>query len=429
MDMTVFPSILPLSRKLSDETDVELSVNDFDGLIQASRDSKAILRAGAPVDIASTASLLGESIHSFELGLEKLRLQYHRLRALEHEKSNVVAPTARLLVEIIRCIFQFDADEHRGTFAASGRIIFAMPGLWANDVFAFGDNRWKQILPLTKEAPLNLDLSRSNAPENVVEQNTISLFRRARRICTSEASHGDLCDVIDIICSASLPHLQTLVLNHDPHDTSEPPMKSQMAEHPHLRFVTLNNIYLVPPFQGGLDTLKLDLSGLMDSERPHPDAVLPVLLRNTNLRCLELRNHCATVLPEPGPLLQRTTFPSLSSLHYEHTGDVHSTTLFNHLRLPQLQYAEVRVQDQQSMASTLVILRRIMRLWLDDEENMNLFSWQSIAITVQRCHWARLRELNRELLPLSRSSGVQLTARMADNSLDRPTRFVVERRR
>lgn len=309
-----------------------------------------------------------------------------------------------------------------------------MPELWANDLFAFGAKRWKRILPLTKSAPLNLDLVWSSCLERVGGRDMLSLAPRAWRINIDGIRDKDVRTVVALLCSEPLPLLQTAVLDNSSNNRGEQPTNARMPEHPHLRSLTLTDMYLAPPRRGALHVFKLDLSGLDDKRKPSIDAALHSLEENANLRALELRECFPDIRSESGPPPRRYTFSALTSLSFSHNGETPSTAMrfLDHLWLPALQHAKIAAPRTRNVDSVLAMLRRIIRLWLEPHTGPGLnnvsksttSSRQSINVKVPKSFHV---QLGKQLVELSKETGVHITTRVDSSFLSGPVVFVVER--
>ncbi|KZV71247.1 hypothetical protein PENSPDRAFT_751955 [Peniophora sp. CONT] len=288
-----FPSILPIPQELSNDPHSGFSMNICETLLQADRASKAALAAGNPLDSTGSIPLLDGSIDSIETTPQVLRSRSPPPRALDNETMNADAPISRLPTELIHYIFRYDADEHRidcgeglsikTSWFRLARVcrvwrcvVFNMPDLWRDDIFSFRE-KWMDILPLTKGLPLNLRLVGTSALKFVGRHDVVPLAPRAYNIRAEIRGNQDVRTLVDVLCSEPLPHLQTVTLLGTRTRKREQPAAAKMARHPHLHFLTLNNIYLEPPPQGALYTLQLDMTGLYDEKKPSLDTILKAL--------------------------------------------------------------------------------------------------------------------------------------------------------
>ncbi|VDB86464.1 unnamed protein product [Peniophora sp. CBMAI 1063] len=436
-----FPSILsPFEELVSDETQNLASTRDEQITNEAYRPLGEAEVSPAEISVvtpATTSALAARSPPgSPGHALQRNQARHLLLCALEREDRNMSLPIARLPTEVMRYIFQSDADDHRmspgerlevdKTWLRLGnvcrlwrRIVFSMPEIWADDLFAFGKDRWMRALPLTKGAPLDVDLLWGCSLKDVgSDQDALSIVSRAWRISTSKSGEEDVRIIVDAVCSTSLPLFQTLTLNNPRNEEGGPPTTAQMAEHPRLQLLSLTNIYLAPSVHGRLSTLKVNLSGIKDYLKPSLDAVLQLLLGNTQLCTLELRHCYPAVRPGPGLTAPRVAFPFLSTFHLEYAFVDNSAEIFNYLWLPNLRYAKVHAQFL-DLNSTLDVTRRLLAF----SNSRSLF----ITAPGPPYHWAKLRRWGKfNLEPLAVELGICLAVKSSSRTLERPATFVIE---
>lgn len=364
-----------------------MASNAVENILHADRASKAALEMSTPVDAidCEAISLLEHSVAWLQAALETHRHRLHHLSARKLERDNTRAVISRLPTEITCTIFQYDADEHYADRSGAvvedtwlrlshvcrqwRRIVFNMPTLWANDLFGFGEGPsvLANLLPLTREAPLNIDLDYDTGPSDVSISEYMQLVARAWRINYHTFTYEDALTLIKALAVEPLPHLQTLVFSASTRRAPDSLLpRLSLAEHPNLRFLTLGNVYMQPPTSGKLLSLEINLYDLPDELKLSIDMLLDVLSQNPSLRCLSLLSGLRRILQVQRGTSRRLSLRCLTYLTLEHS-DMLSTyhTLLDQIYTPALQTIRLLDQDMTTgIDNALPIFESSIRAWM-----------------------------------------------------------------
>ncbi|KZV71255.1 hypothetical protein PENSPDRAFT_650858 [Peniophora sp. CONT] len=357
-----FPSMIPLR---SSGDDVKISMDDFSALLFAYKTSETTLAMPSGMDAVTHALVHVENAQNWLDRVSRtLQRRTDRLSSRKKSYENSELPVSRLPTEILRIIFELDAEthntwcssEHEGWRQRLGAvcrqwryIVFDHSTLWANDLFRLDNDKALETLHLTKNSLLNMDFTYPFLAyfEEPNDDALTRLIPRAWRFSIPIGYKNDLNDLMKHILSTKLlPHLRTLRLDYSP--DSEPITKRRMrhrtiANHPNLRFLRLRNLYMRPPIQGMLVTLDMefeqnqgnDESGAWATKQPYLDAILEVLSMNPTLQTLRL-HYAFLQSKRPLPSTERISLPYLTSLALSHPTTL-SAELLDLLSLPAIE--------------------------------------------------------------------------------------------
>lgn len=349
--------------------------------------SKAALETCTPVDATDSEAilLLEHSVAWLEAAAQVHRHRLLRLSARRNERANLCIPVARLPVEIMRLVFQYDADQHYAydrTFIdvddiwlrlsrvcrAWRRIVFDMPTLWANDLYGLGEGQAADVLlPLAREQPLNIDLVHGDSISNLCIDNYRNLLPRAWRINYATFTPEDALSLMNLLSEGPLPCLETLVFSVSTRSFSykKLPHKLTMAEHPQLRHLTLGNIYMRPPALGMLHSLDINLYEWEEKQKPSIETVMDALSLNKSLRKLFLHYTLGRVKLHPNSPLPRLALPCLEVLSLQHRDSKTSQALLDSMQVEGLKEIILHEFDlTKSVDDALRVFEIILSAWI-----------------------------------------------------------------
>ncbi|KZV71259.1 hypothetical protein PENSPDRAFT_650862 [Peniophora sp. CONT] len=356
---SLFPSLIPLESSV--DPDFELSMDDFPDLLRADDLYKAAIGTSSGVDaVTSALAHLHGALSWLDRVSRTLRHRSRRLSARKNGIRNRGLPISRLPVEIFRIIFEYDAESsgswsfvdeplswrRLGSVCRQWRfILFDAPNIWADDLFGLGIDKVSEVLPLTKNAPLNIDLP--YCPPLDLIDDLYQMLPRAWRFSTEIELKDDLHNVVNALSSQHFPHLQTLVLHCDCNGWRQKQKLGikYISNCPNLRHITLRNFYLQPQKRSGLTHFQIEFEDEGDDPResatrkPTMDMIVEALSSNPTLQNVHLYNSF-TGSHRRTPALQRVLLPFLTSLTLYHSGAL-SADLLEHLWLPALTTVDI----------------------------------------------------------------------------------------
>ncbi|VDB86457.1 unnamed protein product [Peniophora sp. CBMAI 1063] len=354
--------MIPLADSVLDGEISEPTPEDFANLIRACALSGAALDPTTQLEVVMNAvSDIQASMRWLKPISRTLERRSQMLIARKHSHENNALPVSRLPEEILRIIFEYDAETEDtwSSFEDSGwrrrlgsvcrrwrTVVFQHSTLWAKDLFALDNDKAIDILPLTKNSLLNMDLLYPRKvnwkdPDHALTRS----IPRAWRLSLPIGYIDDLEDLMEYILSATpLPHLRTLRLCCDANDEVTPTRHRTIADHPNLSFLHLRNLYMRPPLQSALTTLEIEFEWDEDepwaTERPSLGAILEALSQSkATLQHLRLHNSFIRTNGVPG-IAQRISLPRLLSLDLVHEADL-SAKLMDFLWVPSLETASI----------------------------------------------------------------------------------------
>ncbi|KZV61263.1 hypothetical protein PENSPDRAFT_759539 [Peniophora sp. CONT] len=290
-----------------------------------------------------------------------------------------------LPADIVRLIFELDAYDHpiqryghvavKDTWLRLGQvclawrvILFDMPNIWARDIFQFRLERALSLLPLAQQSHLNLDLWSTSTKSDVVHS-LYSLVARSSRITyTRQNATWDLFALFKILSKTSLPHLGALSISV--YETRHKYTLQSIARHHNLRCLTLENVFIRPPFGSSLRALSLAFPSLKPVQRPalrdllelisHCDGLETLVLKNAFFQDIDVYAEHAAVAGQA-----KLTLPALTSLTLKNE-DILSMLLLDHLLVPALQEATIRLTSYPGplVALSYAIIRSLLRAWI-----------------------------------------------------------------
>ncbi|VDB86453.1 unnamed protein product [Peniophora sp. CBMAI 1063] len=353
MDLA-FPSIF---RDTNDnQPDVTPSMEDLPDLLRIDTLSKVTLSTPSGVDtVTNTLAHLDRAQDWLHRLSRTFQLRSDHLTAYRNSQMNGGLPIARLPVEVLRIIFEYDAASHGLWTSEFGEswmrlgavcrhwrlVLFDTSNIWADDLFGLGISAVSDLLPFTKNAPLNIILPYSPPLDHI--EGIYKMMTRAWHFSGEIPLQEDLRNVIDILARKSFPYLESLRLEFEYEDNRTQQRKSRikpMANCPNLKHLSLANFYMTPPVPNQLVSLAIhfekkgDNSRHSATEKPTLDMMVEVLSGNPTLCDLLLYNSC-TKAPRPISSLKRILLPNLTSINLHHPGAL-SSNLLDHLWLPAL---------------------------------------------------------------------------------------------
>ncbi|KZV71230.1 hypothetical protein PENSPDRAFT_413392 [Peniophora sp. CONT] len=229
------------------------------------------------------------------------------MTAYRNERVNLETPIARLPAEVLRMIVQYDVRYYTrsgpspdvrtvrkwlrlGQVCRSWRrSTFNMSDVWATILFGVGHRKATDVLmPLTRAAPLNLEMAKGLKISSTVYKELAVLAPRAWRISYSCSTKKDG-DRFAKLLANPLPHLHTVSLASS---TGLP--ITAMAEHVNLRALEFHGVFMRPPIQARLlhlDVLFFDSTACWQGRIPDIPTILDVLSNARTLKTLSLYWH------------------------------------------------------------------------------------------------------------------------------------------
>ncbi|VDB85488.1 unnamed protein product [Peniophora sp. CBMAI 1063] len=394
-----FPSILPY--KCSDMTDSELTTYNQQDSFDVERMPKSQLRWRSGQRTPNEPQALETSVNrtndSVTIASQR---RLARIHALQNEKANMDIPISRIPGEIIRLIFQCHADDNevarvmgRTLFASTSyevgrswlvlgqvsrlwrQILFDMPTLWAKKLFTLGYRKVPTLLPLTKEALLDMDFCDQLGQTESTWNEMRPYMNRAWRITNESYMVDQVVPFMELLSSQPLPHLRAIKLTRSYLQGSVP--SAVMSDHPNLRSIILDSVYMRSPLHGGLVSLEIDLSRSGIIERPDYNELMTILSHNRQLRRLDLKG----VLHDAKKSASRLILPALESLRLNNRDHLHTACLLDSLYMPSLRTATVHPEHAlSSRRDSLVVHRSLLDAWTDE----NTMSASSSSLVVER---------------------------------------------
>ncbi|KZV71235.1 hypothetical protein PENSPDRAFT_650844 [Peniophora sp. CONT] len=373
-----FPTILPLDTTIG--TDIEVTPHALEQLLQADQVLKEALVMGSLHAIPTDkTSLLETSATWLEDAARTMHRRIAYLASVDNELANSRTPVASLPTELLRTIFQYDADKHRlkrnkrdicHSWMRLGmvcrwwrRVLFNMPRVWADDLCDLGFEKGLQFLPLAKGAPLNVVLREKDKifeDRGSITSATPGLscaIWSAQRIRYTPSVAEDASRFLDLLCSNPLPTLESLTMDCSDCDTGDILSEAVMAESPKLRYLHFEGVFALPSAPGQLRSLSIEL---WDSgHKPSMDMLLDLLSQCPVLRELSLQSALdSQEVLSPKRRLERLRLPCVTSLHLYHE-EMLSTVFLDRLSVPKMK--KLQFGDD---GDTEHALNDILRAWV-----------------------------------------------------------------
>ncbi|KZV74643.1 hypothetical protein PENSPDRAFT_749193 [Peniophora sp. CONT] len=381
-----FPSIFAYQDEVSNAYNHLTLASTTQELMNAEKQLQSQLETQLALDAPDAISFSEPFMNSADPAHLILSRDLERIRSLLREKANTNLPIARLPVEILRAVFYNHADENectivhqmwRDTFSIARswfilgqvcrlwrRVLFDMPSLWANKLFTLGVRKAPVLLPLAKEALLDINLCNRIGQSDGTWAYWEPYMKRAWRITNESYIVDQAIPFMNLLSSKPLPHLRAIKLSR--HYLQDAMPIAVMADHPVLSSITMHNVYMCPPHLGVLSYLRIDLSRPDLRPRPSYGMLFEVLSRNRQLKHLELVDVLDEDAHADGPA-EQLPLHALTSLTLNHGNYTLSIAILDGLQLPSLRTAKVQHDDvYPNAALALPLYRSLLNVWSRD---------------------------------------------------------------
>ncbi|KZV68311.1 hypothetical protein PENSPDRAFT_653341 [Peniophora sp. CONT] len=348
----------------------EVRRSDLEALVHADLASKAALSSIDDPDSWKAAAALFEPSNELLDDIARVfRRRAAQFASLLNERANQTQPIFRMDHDVLRIIFDYVAAIDRprlyrervkwiklGHVCRNWRnVLHDATHLWARDVFeVFGVERACEILPLTRNSPLNLvrPLERPYSYETYTTSGLLSVYLplmgRARAFHSAISSEKNWSSISDALSRDPIPHLEELVLKWDTNSELTADTRIQLARHPRLQSLKMTGYLAQPHVGNSITSADLDLKPYMGTVTPSQESLLDLLDSMVNLKHLRLGHWRTSNQHAPSRTIELLALQSLMVTN----SDVDSfLRLIGCLRLPALIQTCVNIAGVTNRAS------------------------------------------------------------------------------